>query len=66
VRRDAFATCLADFATYVGTDYAVSTLRVAALRPVASTWTQGDRAVVCSLYDGALQPLVGPLWGTRR
>ncbi len=66
VRRDAYATCLADFATYVGTDYAVSTLRVAALRPVASSWTQGDRAVLCSLYDGELNPLVGPLWGSRR
>lgn len=66
VRRAAYQGCLAQFEGYVGSDYATSELRVAALRPVASSWPTGDRTVLCSLYDGALEPLVGPLWGSGR
>lgn len=66
VRRLAYAGCLAEFEAYVGSVYAHSELRVAALRPVASSWPAGDRAVLCSLYDGDLEPLVGTSWGTRR
>jgi hypothetical protein len=66
VRRMAYQGCLDQFEPYVGSDYAVSELRIAALRPVASTWPAGDRAVLCSLYDGDLEPLVGTLWNSGR
>ena len=66
VRRSAYQACLQQFSAYVGSEYAVSDLRVAVLRPVASTWPAGDRVVLCSLYDGDLVPLVGTLWSSRR
>lgn len=66
VRRLANEGCLAQFEGYVGSVYAHSDLRVAALRPVASSWPTGDRAVLCSLYDGDLEPLVGTLWNSKR
>ncbi|MPY95334.1 MAG: hypothetical protein GEV08_20455 [Acidimicrobiia bacterium] len=64
VQGEAYEACLAQFAPYVGSEYAVSELRVAVLRPVASTWSAGDRMVMCSVYDGDLVPLVGTAWNT--
>jgi len=66
VGRESYRACLSSFAEYVGVEFAVSALRVGVLRPVASTWPAGDRAVLCSVYDGDLVPLVGPAWGSRR
>lgn len=57
--RRARAMCLERFDGFVGLEYAISTLRIAALRPSGTTWTNGDRRVVCSVYDEDLEPLVG-------
>jgi hypothetical protein len=64
VGRLANVTCLGAFQPYVGRDYATSRLRIAILRPTESTWSKGDRMVVCSLYDQDLRPLVGSMRGT--
>lgn len=58
--------CLARFETFVGKDYATSTLRMATLRPTGTTWAAGDRTVVCSLYDEDLRPLVGTARSSAR
>lgn len=60
VGRVAGVTCLSAFEPYVGKEYATSRLRIAILRPTESTWAKGDRAVVCTLYDTDLAPLIGP------
>ncbi len=66
IRRAAIAGCLARFEAFVGTPYAISTLRVSARRPTPDTWAAGDRTVVCSIYDGALTPLTGSMRASRR
>mgnify|MGYP001247386601 CR=1 FL=1 len=66
VERRALRVCLVEFATFVGRSYATSSLRVTVLRPAASSWVAGDRALVCSIYDPALAPLVGSVRGSQR
>lgn len=66
IRRAAVAGCLARFEAYVGTPYAISSLRVSARRPTPDTWAAGDRTVVCSVYDGDLEPLTGSIRASRR
>ena len=60
------ASCLARFEPFVGIEYATSTLRIAVLRPTATTWATGDRSVVCSVHDEKLEPLVGSMRATGR
>ena len=43
--------CLPAFTTYVGKVYDDSNLEITWLNPIAEGWTQGDRAVACSVYD---------------
>jgi hypothetical protein len=66
VLRRADRLCLSRFDAYVGGEYATSSLRIAVLRPTATTWATGDRRVVCSLYDQDLEPLSGSTRGSRR
>ena len=66
IDRESYMACLSRFQTYVGTPYATSALRASLLRPTDTTWAQGDRAVVCSLYDDRLVPLVGSARGSAR
>lgn len=66
IRRAAVAGCLARFEAFVGTPYAISTLRISARRPTPDTWAAGDRTVVCSIYDSSLKPLVGSMRASRR
>jgi hypothetical protein len=60
------ALCLARFEPFVGIEYATSTLRIAVLRPTATTWVAGDRTAVCSVYDEDLDPLIGSVRSTGR
>lgn len=57
--------CLASFNTFVGIDYADSALDVTYMSPVVSGWAQGDREVLCMLYepDGKL---TGTMQGANR
>ena len=56
--------CLVAFEEYVGGDYFSSNLDFADLRPTAGSWEQGDREVVCFLYDFDLRPLTGSAVGS--
>jgi hypothetical protein len=66
VTREANRWCLIEFEPYVGREYARSELRLGTMRPVTTTWSTGDRTVVCSLYDAELRPLVGSVRGSAR
>ena len=66
VAQQSASACLAGFQPFVGLEYATSQLRIAVLRPTAGTWGNGDRNVVCSLYDKDLEPLTGTVRASGR
>lgn len=61
---DGIDGCLEPFATYVGVDYDDSRLGLFPITPTAESWEQGDREVVCALYDIELAQLTGSMKGT--
>ena len=55
-----FDACLDRFESFVGLDYETSSLDIAALYPSKESWSQqGDREVVCAVYDMNLGKLTG-------
>jgi hypothetical protein len=62
----AVAACYDTFQPWVGVVYALSELEIGIMRPVASTWVDGDRRVQCSMHDASLEPLTGTTQGARR
>lgn len=55
-----FDACLDRFESFVGLDYETSSLDIAALYPTKESWSQqGDREVVCAVYDVNLGKLTG-------
>ena len=54
-----FAGCVERFADFTGVTYERKTLDVGILYPVQPNWEDGDREVVCSVYDPA-----GPVTGS--
>ena len=57
--------CHPAFESYVGTAYASSELYIRTLKPSEDTWSQGDRELVCILYDPDGQ-ITGSAAGTNR
>lgn len=58
--------CLGErFERYVGTPYPRSAIYASALWPTAASWAQGDREVICFLYEPEVR-LVGSQRGARR
>jgi hypothetical protein len=55
--------CTAPFSSFVGTTYAESRFVISALLPSADSWDQGDREVVCLLYDSSLESWTGTAEG---
>ena len=55
--------CVAPFAPFVGKIYAESHFVISALFPSSESWDQGDREVVCFLYDLTLEPWDGTAEG---
>lgn len=56
----AFGQCLARFEAFVGIDYEESDLDITALYPSGQSWRlQGDREVVCAVYDINSNKLTG-------
>ena len=49
--------CVTAFEEYVDGEYLASNLEFGNLRPTEGSWAQGDREVVCFLYDSSLEPL---------
>jgi hypothetical protein len=65
---DTFAEeqCLSAFEQYVGLPYEESVFAYVPIKPTAETWADGDREVVCVLYDGQLEELEGSVRGSNR
>jgi hypothetical protein len=62
----AYDTCLDRFESFVGRDYETSALDVLSLYPTEASWTQqGDREVVCAVYDMEANKLEGSAKGRR-
>jgi hypothetical protein len=55
--------CGSDFEGFVGLDAETSELDFFAIYPTEATWAEGDREVVCSLYDEEFRKLVGSMEG---
>ncbi len=57
--------CVGEFMTFVGMDYNESVLDIQWLEPTEESWAQGDRELVCTVYDPA-GPVTGTLEGANR
>lgn len=68
LQMNAFADdrCLAAFAGFVGTPYDRSAFDQTTVQPTEATWTAGDRAVSCVLYDGDFAVLTGSARASAR
>ena len=57
--------CIARFDEFVGISYEESVLDVGFLTPTEQSWNDGDRAVLCTVYDPA-EEISGSLRGAQR
>lgn len=57
--------CYTQFATFVGLDYETSVLNYFPIQPTAQTWADGDREVICSVFEPEVQ-VSGTLAGSAR
>ena len=65
VMNTGIASCMAEFAEFVGVDYSSSTLDFSYYYPTPSSWAVGDRSIFCVVFDpGVLTE--GTLEGSRR
>ncbi|WP_075827931.1 septum formation family protein [Cellulosimicrobium sp. CUA-896] len=55
--------CLAEFEPFVGISYDVSRLGYWPMTPTESSWGQGDREVLCLVFDVDLEKLTGSAEG---
>lgn len=51
VNSQAETDCAAEFETFVGVPYEESALYVQFLTPTEESWGQGDREILCTIYD---------------
>jgi hypothetical protein len=58
--------CIEQFEPFVGTDYQDSVLEVFAITPTEQSWEDGDREIICALYNMDLSKLTGSMRGTAR
>ena len=61
--EQAFQSCLKRFDGFVGKDYESSSLDIMPLYPTHASWSQGDREVICAVYDMNLAKLEGSVAG---
>ncbi len=59
----AFESCRERFESFVGRDYESSSLDIYTLYPTIDGWVQGDREVVCAVFDMEANKLVGSMKG---
>jgi len=57
--------CYAQFATFVGIEYEASVLEFFPIQPTADTWIDGDREVICSVFEPNVKT-AGSLAGAAR
>ena len=65
IGAEAKARCLASFGTFVGIEYDASVLALRYVAPSRDTWDQGDREVLCLVFDPE-GPTEGSLAGAAR
>ena len=58
--------CIAEFESYVGLSYEESALEVFPITPTQGSWDDGDREVICALYNLDLSKLTGSMEGAAR
>ena len=56
--------CIAQFQDYVGEAYIDSTLEVFPIIPTEASWDEGDREVICGLYNIDFSKLTGSMRGS--
>ncbi len=61
VETQAYESCLERFDSFVGTPYADSRLDFGALFPTEASWDQGDRTIICFVYDVEFLRLTGSM-----
>jgi len=66
LENQAFDKCDAAFADYVGIPYTDSALDYSYLAPSAETWAQGDREIVCLIFDPEAEQTTGSLAASKR
>lgn len=62
----AFDECIERFEDFVGLDYFDSEIFASAFWPSPATWADGDREVICFVYEGDLSKITGTLRGAGR
>lgn len=65
INSGAFDKCLPEFEAFVGTSYDETALDFWPMTPTEGSWSQGDREVVCFVFDPAADT-VGSLKGSQR
>jgi hypothetical protein len=58
--------CVAEFEAYVGLSYPESALEVFPITPTQGSWDNGDREIICALYNLDLSKLTGSMQGAAR
>jgi hypothetical protein len=58
--------CTAEFAAFIGIDYAASKLDFAYYYPTPTSWERGDRDILCIAFDPASATVTGTLKGAAR
>ena len=62
----AVAECTAEFTTFIGLDYATSTLDFAYYYPTPTSWELGDHEILCLAIDPKAETVTGSLAGVAR
>ena len=66
VETDAADGCLSAFEPFVQRDYQTSELDIRYLYPTPDTWDNGDREIVCALFDLSGNQMTGSAQGSGR
>ena len=66
MNQAAHELCVAEFEAYVGLSYLESELNVFPITPTEGSWDDGDREIVCALYNLDLSKLTGSMEGAAR
>jgi hypothetical protein len=59
----AYTSCMERFESFVGKDYASSSLEIFPIYPTPESWAENDREVICAIYDVDESKLVGSVKG---
>jgi len=66
MNQAAHELCVAEFEAFVGLGYLESELNVFPITPTEGSWDDGDREIVCALYNVDLSKLTGSMEGAAR